>query len=188
MGYFETLADNAFKEASDGTLLYYPNGVMSTARVVPDEETKEKLFKFQKRLYKSIFFFVIPYAFLVGLSGQLNLVLLSPFLVYFAFIILRQHFNVRSLARHDEKMSLKEAVSKGSMALPNWYYWVTGVLSVVGIALGVSFPFVIGGPFRETLFISLVLCSIGLLVLALSVKMYKLKNRENARGRTTPTN
>ena len=95
MGYFETLADNAFKEASDGTLLYYPNGVMSTARLVPDEETKEKLFRFQKRLYKSIFFFVMPYAFLVGLYGQLNLVLLLPFLFYFPFIILRQHFMVR---------------------------------------------------------------------------------------------
>ena len=52
MGYFDQLAEAAFKTSDDGEIIYYPNGVLTKGRVIPDQETRDKAFKLQRKILK----------------------------------------------------------------------------------------------------------------------------------------
>ncbi len=142
MGYFDRLADNAFKDGPKGEVLFYANGAISKGRVVPDNETRAKLFKFQKRNYKIAFFFGIPYGWLLGLSGIFTAASLLPLVLMMVYILYKQYTLTRGLKKHDLELGFGEVAEKGSQTVPNWIYWFVGVTSTLLIIMGVYSGFV----------------------------------------------
>ncbi len=158
-------------------MIYYPNGALGKGRTVPDLATKEALFKYHKLLSKVFMFAVMPYAMLLGLSGNLSALNLSPAILIAAIMILGQYNLIRNLPKHDKKLTVNEAMDKGAKIFPNWYYWVLGVSSVFCILLALSFPIVLNKTFIEVIEIVLGLSGFGLLGLLLSIKLYHQKNK-----------
>ncbi len=175
MGYFDKISEAAFKEADDGVVIYYPNGAMGKGRVVPDLATKDKLYKFHKRLFKALLFVALPYAWLVGMSGVFTVVSFSPIILMAALMSLRQYWLIHKLPKHQLKLGMSEAMGKGAQALPNWYYWVLGVTSVVTMLFGLFTPYLINKTYHEAITLVIGFSCFGLLGLFLSIKIYKLK-------------
>lgn len=176
MGYFDKIAEAAFKETSDGLPVYYPNGAMGKGRLVSSNEQKEKLFKYHKRLYKVLIFVGLPYGWLLGMSGVFTVATVAPIVVLAALMFLRQYWLVRKLPKHDLKLGFNEAIGKGSKALPNWYYWVLGVLSGIGIVFALTLPYQLNKTYMELIGLIIGFFSVSLLGLGLSIKMYRAKN------------
>jgi len=176
MGYFDKVAAAAFKETSDGMTVYYPNGVIGKGRLVTNDEEKEKLFRYHKRLYKVLMFVGIPYGWLLGLSGVYTVGTIAPIAILAALMFLHQYRLIRELPKHEMRLGLNEAIAKSSNALPNWYYWLFGTLSVVGLFLAVTLPFQLEKTYKELLVPVIGFGSFGLLGLSLSIKFYRAKN------------
>ena len=176
MGYFDTVAENSFKQGPEGELIFYPNGAMGKGVVVPDEETRIRLHNFQKRIYKLIFFAVIPYSVIIGLGNPFSLTAFSPIILLVLYILYKQYSLTRSLQKHELRLGFGEAVRRGAKTLPNWYYWLFGILSVSMITIGLTTPFLFHKNLYDVAFVVLGFSSFGLLGLGLSLKMYKLRN------------
>jgi len=176
MGYFDKLAENAFKRIDNETVIYYPNGSFGKGRVVPNEKIRKALFSFQKNTYKAAFFVFVPYAWLVGFSRSMSVSNVSPILIFIIIYWARQQYLVRGLVVHDSKLGFKEAAQRGSRNLPNWLYWMLGLLSVAMIVTSILLPLLSNKPYADNLLPIVGVSSAGLLALALSIKMYKLKN------------
>lgn len=179
MGYFDKMAESAFKETSDGVAVYYPNGAMGKGRLVSTREDKDKLFRFHKRLHKTLLFIVLPYSWLLGMSGVFTVGSMAPIVVLAALMFIRQYWLIRKLPKHDLKLGFNEAIGKGSKALPNWYYWVLGVLSVIGLVFSLTLPLQLGKPYMEVVEIVAGLGCVSLLSLCLCLKMYGAKNKNS---------
>ncbi len=172
MGYFEKIANNFFRE-KDGKTIYYPNGMIGKGRVIPNEEIKTKLVNFHKRILQLSFFIVLPYAYFVGISESVSAIALSP-VIFVALLIYFWHRNlVSSLEVHNSKLGAKDAVTGNVKALPNWYFWVFGSISLVLTILVLILPVIAGKPFTWPLF---AVAAAGLFGFVFSVKMYRVKN------------
>ncbi len=176
MGYFDTIAENSFKRAPEGELIFYPNGAMGKGVVVPDEEKRIELHNFQKRIYKLVLFAVIPYSSIIGLGNPFSLAAFSPIILLVLYILYKQHSLTRGLKKHTLRLGFGEAAQRGAKSLPNWYYWLFGILSVSMITIGVTTPLLFHKTLYDVVFIVVGFCSFGLLGLGLSIKMYQLKN------------
>jgi hypothetical protein len=176
MGYFDKIAEAAFKETEQGMAVYYPNGAMGKGRLISSKEEKEKIFKFHKRLYKVLMFVGLPYGWLLGLSGIFTVSTIAPIIVLAGLMFLRQYWLIRKLPKHELKLGFNEAIGKGSKALPNWYYWVFGLLSVIGIIFALTLPYQLGKTYVELIELVIGFGSFSLLGLGLSIKMYLAKN------------
>ena len=176
MGFFDTLAENSFKQGLDGELIFYPNGAMGKGVVVPDEETRIKLHNFQKRTYKLVFFAVLPYSSIIGLGNPFSLTAFSPIILLVLYILYQQYSLTRGLKKHELRLGFGEAAQRGAKTLPNWYYWSFGILSILMITIGLTTPLLFKKTLYDVIFIVVGFCSFGLLGLGLSIKMYKLKN------------
>jgi magnesium-transporting ATPase (P-type) len=179
MGYFDKVAENSFKQI-ENALVYYPNGNFGKGRVIPDETTKNKLLNFQKSVYKSALFVVLPYSWMLGLIHHISLAGISPLLILGVAIFIRQYFLVKGLAVHNSKLAFSETAQRGSKILPNWYYWVLALLSIGLMIISVWLPLSSNKPISEFIYLSLAIFSMGLLGIGMAVKMYKLRNSKQA--------
>jgi hypothetical protein len=106
MGYFDKIAEAAFKETEQGMAVYYPNGAMGKGRLISSKEEKEKIFKFHKRLYKVLMFVGLPYGWLLGLSGIFTVSTIAPIIVLAGLMFLRQYWLIRKLPKHELKLGI----------------------------------------------------------------------------------
>lgn len=141
MGYFNSIADAAFKENPEGEgWLYYPNGIISKGRIVPDVETRIKLHNFQKRLYM----FGISLGVLYGLFIDIKNLDIYSFVIpsiSIALVLWRQHFLVKDLSVSAVKLGYKESVSTAIKGLPSWYIYLLYTSSLFILASGLYFHF-----------------------------------------------
>ncbi len=176
MGYFNGIAESAFKENPDGEgWLYYPNGILSKGHIVTDPSYKEKLFKFQKRMYM----FLIPFSILYGLSldlENLELASLYPLVIIMMPVYLRQYFLVRKLPKSEVKLKFKEGIETASKKLPKSYFYFLYISAAVLIALGLSTPLLFDKPYSEVKDLVLMLSGMGLFFFVVTIFLQKLKN------------
>ena len=175
MGYFSSIAESAFKENPNGDgWLYYPNGVLSKGRLVTDPEYKNKLFKFQKRMYM----YILPLSVLYGLSLDLSNIALSDFYllaILLTPVYLRQYFLVKKLPKSNTKLKAKEAITTASKGLSSYYFYFMYFASVFLIAMGLSTPLLFNKPYSEVMDLTIMLAGSGLFFLAVSLIPHKLK-------------
>jgi hypothetical protein len=105
MGYFEGLADAAFKNDADGRTLFYPWGIFGRGVVVPTEQEAERLRKFQQRTYMIALPGFLAMQFVVGF--WLVLLLLPPFLVW-------HHFKLKHMIRNFQTASDKLTMAEST--------------------------------------------------------------------------
>lgn len=185
MGYFDKAAENYFKETTEGEVIYYPNGVLGKGRLVPDSSTKEELFSFQKRVLKITFLVIFPYVWLMGIAGVFTLGSFSPIILFVIYYLYKQHMLTRCLKKHHVKLGFKEAATKGSKNIPNWYYKITMAFSVLIMVLALCLPVMFSVPFAKMIVPVIGILSFGLLGLALSVRMFQLKNLTGSSDETS---
>ena len=153
---------------------------MGKGRVVPDEATKLKLFKFHKNVFKASMFLVVPYTvfwgLLCGVTLEFLLAVSLPVIVLTLLVFIRQHCLVRHLAKHAEKLSFKESLSKSAAALPDCYYWLLALASLLVIAFAIYMPYGFNKPYAELQYSVTGFSSFGLLLFSLSLQMYRAKH------------
>lgn len=179
MGYFNSMAASAFKNNPDGEgWLYYPNGSFSKGRLVTDSLYKEKLFKFQQRIYM----FLLPVGLLYGLSldlDNLNLSSLYPIIIVLAPIYLRQYFLIKNLPKSNIKLKPKEAITTAANGLPKYYFYLFHFSSTGLIIIGLSTPFLFNKTYSEVSDLTLMLTGTGLFFLATGIILQRLKKSKS---------
>lgn len=179
MGYFNSIAESAFKENPNGEgWLYYPNGILSKGHLVIDPEYKEKLFKFQKRM----FMFILPLGFIYGLALDFTNLALSDFYLLVILLIpvyLRQYFLIKKLPKSNVKLKAKEAIATASKGFSNYYFYFMYFSSVFLIVIGVSAPLLFNKPYSEVMDLTIMLAGSGLFFLIFSLILHKLKKSNN---------
>ena len=179
MGYFDKLTEAVFKKTSDGVDIYYPNGAMGKGRLVSDQALKDKLYKHHKLLMKTVMFIVLPYSWLIGLSGEFTLTTVSPILVLASAMYIKQHLMIRNLPKHNLKLGFKEAMVNGSKALPGWYPWLLGSISTICLMFSLSLPFLTNKKYADhiDIVIGLSLFSLALMMAAIKIHRGKALNK-----------
>jgi len=179
MGYFSSIAESAFKENPDGEgWLYYPNGIFSKGHLVVEPTYKDKLLKFQKRMYM----FIFPMSFLYGLALDYSNLALSDFYLLAILLVpiyLRQHFLVKNLPKSNVKLKAKEAVTAASKGFTSYYFYFMYFSSAFLIATGLSTPLLFNKPYSEVMDLTIMLAGSGLFFLAVSLILHKLKKSNN---------
>jgi hypothetical protein len=175
MGYFDSLAESSFKENPEGEgWLYYPNGILSKGRIVKNTLYKEKLFKFQKRMYMVF----LPSGVLYGLSidtASFNLYSLLFPLFIIAVTFLRQYWLTKDLPISKIKLKYKEATTKAVKGLPSWYLYLLFISSVLVIIFGLFSPLIFNKPYSETVFLTTSFLGMGITGMVLGFLVLKYK-------------
>ncbi len=179
MGFFDSLVENSFKQGPNGETIFYPNGAIGKGVLVPDEETRIKLHDSHKWMYKLAFFGVVPYSIVMGLGGLTFSIGLIPPLILVIYFLYKQHTLIRGLKKHELRLGLGEALQRGAKTLPDWYYWSFGILSALMIVMGLVMPFTLKKSLMEIIYVVLGISALGLLGVALSIKMYRLKHSKD---------
>lgn len=119
--YFDSLVAPLFKKDDQGRTLFFPAGIWSKGRIIPDEATGERLRKGIRRGYMVLFGLLIPLfaignAFLSRGSNGWMYPIIGGLLIGLAF----QAYTftlARGLPVSDNRLSYKEAVTSQSRAL-----------------------------------------------------------------------
>lgn len=130
MGYFDGLADAAFKKDSNGNDVFYAWGVLGKGRILPDEATKIKLRTFLIRYYQ----IVLPVGMLLGI-----LRLWLPAILILSLLTFGFYFYVNQLTKNcpicTEKLTLKESYKNSARShntLMLWFMLLISLLFVLG--------------------------------------------------------
>ena len=179
MGFFDDLAEAAFKKGADGSDIYYSSGVLEKGRVVLDAERRKKLFTYHKRVYKYATPLFVLYGAAVGFGSFTwsHLVFIGVVLI---LLIARQRYLISGLPTYGEKLKASEAVTKGAKAFHPALLVISGVISLLLIAGGAAIPVVFGLPVKEILYPILGIVCMGSLGLALSVYLYRARKSNGA--------
>jgi hypothetical protein len=179
MGFFDDLAEAAFKKNAEGSDVYYPSGILEKGRVVSDPEQRRKLFNFHKRFCK----YLIPLSSLYGVALGFNGITRGhvAFIgVVLVWVLARQRYLISGLPIYGEKLRASEAVATGAKAFHPAFLLLFGVSSLFLIAGGAATPFVLGSAINEVLYLMLGIVSMGLLGLALSIYLYRARKSNNS--------
>lgn len=182
-GYFDRLADSGFKKTDDGNTIYYPNGVLGKGRIVQDEAKELVLRNFNKRTYKYFTPVCMIYGAVLGWSGVSLwdlLIIVSCFLL----LIGRQRYLIYGLPVYDQRLTVKEAMSKGANTFNFGFIKFSMAISVLMIIVAFTLPFLFGKSFSDIALLVLLLIALALLNLILYGYFYRLK-KSSANSSTT---
>jgi len=175
VGYFDSLADSAFKKNPQGEgWLYYPDGILSKGRIVVDKDYKEKLFRFQKRMYMYLFPLGIFYGLGLGVD-IFNIYHIVPVIGLLSLVYIRQYYLIKDLPKSDVKLKYKEATAIALKGLPKFYFYLLYILSGCMIVMGLCAPVIFNKPYSELINIILILFGTGVVGLILGVFLQKFK-------------
>lgn len=132
MGYFEGLASGSFKKNKDGNTVFFPWGMLSKGRVLPDESTETKLRGFLIHYYKVC----LPTIIGVGvIIGWLWAFLLAP--IFSAWF----YFGTKSLTSgcpySEEKLTFKEGYTNSAASHNKLTLWLLFFCSLLFVLAGI---------------------------------------------------
>ena len=174
MGFFDDLAETAFKKGADGSDIYYPSGIIEKGRVVSDAERRKKLIKYHKRIFKYVIPLFSLYGVAVGLRGITwgHVVFIGVVLL---LLIARQRYLIRGLPIYGAKLQASEALARGAKVFHPAFLVIFGVSSLLLIAMGAAIPVIFELSVEEVLYPMLGIVSMGFLGLALSIYLYRAR-------------
>src|SRR6266705_253219 len=115
MGFFDNLAETAFRKNPDGSDIYYPNGVLGKGRIVRDFTRRQKLFNYHKRICKYGIPLMALYGAVLGVGG-----LTKGHLIFIGIVaglaFARQRYLIAGLPVYSERPTVPEFAARGSKA------------------------------------------------------------------------
>lgn len=180
MGYFESITESNFKEGPSGEILFYPQGILSRGRIVPDEEARLRLFNFQKGMYQALLLIALPYLWIMGALQKLESVYIIPAIVLMLYLFIKQYLLVKDLKTHKVRLGFMEVVEKNSKTFPNWLLMGAVVISILGLAALIALLIIMIANDQTTpklIIAILMMVMIGGASLALSLIFYYKKNK-----------
>ncbi len=134
MGYFDGLADAAFKKDASGNNLFYPWGVWGAGFIIDSEDKKNQIRGFYKKMYMVMLPAIIIIHIVMGV--WLKLVLLPVFCIWYYFIAKKI---TKDLQKTKKKKKLKVSESCKNSAkshnLPTLIF--LELISIGFVAIGV---------------------------------------------------
>jgi len=176
MGFFDNLAETAFKKTDDGSEIYFPNGVIGKGRIVGDPARRKKLFNYHKRILKYGIPLAVLYGLLFGVSGG-HLIFIGVVLI---LLFARQRYLIADLPVYSERLTVTEVAASGAKAFHPLLLLLLGGCSLILIAGGVVMPILLRMPFDQIALPMIGIVSFGVLGLSLSVYLYKARKSSNS--------
>jgi hypothetical protein len=176
MGFFDNLAETAFRKNHDGSDIYFPSGVFGKGRIVRDAARQKKLFNYHKRICKYGIPLASLYGLVFGVSGG-HLIFIG---VVLGLIFARQRYLIAGLPVYSEKPTLTEVAARGAKAFHPWLLLLFGGCSLILIVGGAATPILLNTSFDKIAFPVIGMVSFGVLGLALSVYLYKARKSNNS--------
>jgi len=180
MGFFDNLAETAFRKNPDGSDIYYPNGVIGKGRIVRDSARRQTLFNYHKRICKYGIPLMALYGAVLGMSGGLTKGHLIFIGIVAGLAFARQRYLIAGLPVYSERPTVTEFAARGSKAFHPLLLLFLGASSLILIAGGVAMPILLRTSFEKIMFPMIGLISFGVLGLALSVYVYKARKSNNS--------
>ena len=176
MGFFDKLAESAFKESSNGEIIYYPNGALGKGRLVTDPAQKTKLFNYSKRLFKYLFPLGIIYGMGAGFSYGVSLESIIPIIVIYFVAFIRQRFLIKNLAIHNEKLTIKEGVATVSQAYHPVFLASSVINGVLLVCLAFALPSILNKSISEILSLVIFVFMVGVVSIGFGAYFFRAKN------------
>jgi len=176
MQLFKNLTETLFKETEDGKTIYYGKGLLRKAYIITDDETKEKLYRFHKRVNTYLLPLGIVYAVFLGLVGVPLAGMIPVFLV--AIIIhYRQKNLVKGLFVYEKKLTTKEIKKSIVDVFPKAFLFFMMINGFLAIVTAVLLPMLLGKNFNEVATLMIVLFVMGCILFGLGFYLYRLKKK-----------
>ena len=180
MGFFDSLTETAFRKSTDGSDIYFPNGVIGKGRIVRDPTRRQKLFNYHKRIIKYGLPLMILYGLVVGASGGITKGHLIFIVVAGGLLFARQRYLIAGLPVYSERLTVTEVTARGAKIFHPLLLFLLGGCSLILIAGGAAMPILLRVPFDKIAFPMIGLIGFGVLGLSLSVYLYKARKSNNS--------
>ena len=132
MGYFEGLTNGSFKKNKNGNTVFFPWGILSRGRVLPDESIETKVRGFVMRYYKV----TLPTIIFVGaIEGWLWSLLLVP--IFGAWFYFGTKSLVSGCPYSEEKLTLKEGYTNSAASHNKFTLWLLFICSILFVLAGI---------------------------------------------------
>ena len=131
MGYFENLAETAFKTGTDGETHFHRWGVFGKPYIVPDLGRKEETKRFITRFYRiGMPLGIVSGIFLKWMAFPLILVLI----LYYEIEIRKR---IKGWSKSSEKLTFGQAYSNSSKVFPSAFLWFGAIFSALFVLAGI---------------------------------------------------
>lgn len=176
MSYFKNITKTHFKNAEDGSWIYYPNGAMGKGRRITSQEEKDRVFESHRKTIKTLMLTGIIAGWLLGLSGipPIPTAIVFTLLV---FIALNHWRKYRHLPYAAERLGVREAAIKGSTALPKWYPHLVGILGLGSFCFAFYLPSALNRPIHELKGLIAMMVGVGLLGIVIGLITFRLQKK-----------
>ena len=134
MGYFDGMVETCFKRDAQGRAIYFPGGIFSKGRIVPDEN---RVMELKARLNRA-YVIMLPLTIVLGAVAYSKS--LPIFLILMGLLTLGFNFYLRSLASgfeiSNEKLGLVKAYANQARALGRGWLIALTVMCAVVVVFG----------------------------------------------------
>jgi hypothetical protein len=176
MQLFKNLTETLFKETEDGKTIYYGKGLLRKAYIITDDETKEKLYRFHKRVNTYLLPLGIVYAVLLGLAGAPLAGMIPVFLV--AIIVHYRHKNLlKGLPVYDKQMDKAEVKDTIARVFPKPFLIFMIINGLLAIITAIALPSLLDKTLNEVATLMGILFVMGAMLLGFGWYLYRLNNR-----------
>lgn len=139
MRYFDGMADACFKHDAQGRAIFFPSGVLSKGRIVPDEKLVGQI----KTRLKRAYMIMVPLAVLLGASSYS--LSLPAFFILMAILVLSFNAYLRHLASgleiSAERLSIGEAYFHQARALGRGWLIALSIICALFAVAGLALAF-----------------------------------------------
>lgn len=132
MGYFEGLTSGSFKKNKDGNTVFFPWGVLSKGRILPDEPTETKVRGFLINYYKVTLPTIIGVGVIVGWLWSFLLVPIFSAWFYFGTKSL-----ISGCPYSEEKLTLKEGYTNSATSHNKFTLWLLFFCTLLFVLAGI---------------------------------------------------
>jgi uncharacterized membrane protein YiaA len=136
MGYFEGLTNSNFKKDQSGNTIFFPWGVLSRGRILPDESAETKVRSFVSHYYKVSVLTTIGVSLIIGWAWSF---LLLP--IFGAWFYFGSKSLVSDCPYSEDKLTFKEGYSNlvaGHKKVTLWLLFIFSILVTLVCILNAS--------------------------------------------------
>lgn len=178
MGIFDKMTKVLFKEHENGTTIYYAKGLLNKGYIITDKYTREKVYKFHKRIFKYLVPFGIVYTILLWLSGAYVLSIVSILLMSM-IVHQKQKSLTKNLSLYEEKLTIKEAENIILSFFPKSFLIFMIISGFLAVVIALLLPVVLDNDLQSLTGLIIILFIMGLFLLGTGRYLYQLKKKSN---------
>jgi len=178
VGIFDKMTQVLFKDNENGTTTYYAKGLLHKGYIITDMYTKEKIYKFHKRIFKYLVPFGIVYTILLGLSGAYVVSIVSILLISI-IVHLKQKSLTKNLSIHEEKLTIKEIENIILSLFPKSFLIFMIISGLLAILISLLLPVLFDNDIQNFAGLMIILLTMGFFLLGTGWYLYQEKKKPN---------